>query len=99
MDIIATILEITIQPTTISHIIARAYLNYLRGKGYIDKLLQLGLLERRDTKYVITEKGEEFLLYYQRIRALLGERAPSELAVGQPGGETRTERVGGEREK
>ena len=73
LDITAAILEIAVQPTSISHIVARAYLNYGRGKRYINKLLKLGLLERRDTKYVITEKGEEFLLYYQRIKALLKE--------------------------
>ncbi|RLJ03449.1 MAG: hypothetical protein DRP08_03500 [Candidatus Aenigmatarchaeota archaeon] len=66
------------QPTSISHIVARAYLNHQRGKRYINKLLQQGHLKRHNTKYITTEKGEELLLYYHRIKTLLGETAGGE---------------------
>jgi len=85
----ADILEAASQPTPISHILAKAYLNYKRGKRYIDRLLQLGLLEKRNEKYVATERGEEFLLYYHRLKVLLEEkRAPPEKGAEEaPSGE------------
>ena len=81
----AAIIEAASQPTPISHVLAKAYLNYKRGKRYVDRLLQLGLLEKRDEKYVATPKGEEFLLYYHRLKMLL-EEAPPEAGAPRSGG-------------
>ena len=55
-----------------THILYGANLSHDRLKGYLEKLLQDGFIEKVDengkTYYLITMKGREFLLEFKKIQ-------------------------------
>jgi predicted transcriptional regulator len=55
-----------------THILYGANLSHDRLKGYLDKLMQDGFIERTDesgkTYYLITMKGREFLAEFKKIQ-------------------------------
>ena len=64
MDIIADILSVAGEETKKTHIVYRANLNFARVDGYLQHLVDNGLIEKKSREYKTTEKGEEFLRAY-----------------------------------
>ncbi len=61
IDIITDILDVCKEQQNKTGIVYKTNLNFnLTGK-YLDLLIKNGLLERKEKKYVITDKGRTFL--------------------------------------
>ena len=71
--IIADILNLAYcaEGTSITNIVRKANISYNRLKGILDTLIEHGLLiiEKRDecNRYIISERGKEFLQVYSRF--------------------------------
>jgi len=57
-----------------THILYGANLSHDRLKGYLEKLMQDGFIEKvtegRNTYYLLTKKGNEFLMEFRKIQKL-----------------------------
>ena len=74
IDIFADILTVASNEyTLISHIVGQSNLSFQNVSRYLDRLLELDLLEKRDLiglerfYYTTTEKGKKFLEYYSTL--------------------------------
>ncbi|GEM_PF-802040 len=75
LDIIADILGILSEKTqSITKIMYKANLSYNLTKYYVDRLLSLGLIEKIEREYCITDKGIKFLIIYSFIKSVIGEK-------------------------
>lgn len=71
IDIIADILSLCSTSTGKTNIMYKANLSHQMLKFYLWHLVALGLLEESDSKFKVSQKGEAFLLFYQKIAGLL----------------------------
>ena len=73
MDIIAEILLYCEQQKTKTSIMYNANLNYSQLKSQIDALTSQGLIEKKQNRYVTTERGYRFLELFAQLNDLLDE--------------------------
>ncbi|MCI0558485.1 MAG: winged helix-turn-helix domain-containing protein [Nitrososphaera sp.] len=74
IDIIADILSLGESWTRKTTIMYKANLSHQMLKFYLWHMVELGLLEEsEDMQFRTTEKGKEFLAYYQKIGRLLAD--------------------------
>lgn len=73
MDIIAEILLFCEEQKTKTSVMYNANLNYSQLKSQMDTLTSQGLLEKKQNKYVTTERGNRFLELFAQINNLLDE--------------------------
>ena len=71
LDIIAEILLFCEQQKTKTSIMYNTNLNYAQLKRHMNSLTSQGLLAKKVNKYVITDKGYEFLELFVRLNDLL----------------------------
>lgn len=71
LEIIKAVLSTALEGVCKTEIVYGANLNAGRAGKYISLLEEKGLIESHDRIYKTTEKGEEFLHVYQRIRELI----------------------------
>lgn len=71
LDIIAEILLFCEQQKTKTSIMYNANLNYSQLKRHMDALTAQGLLAKKATKYITTEKGHHFLELFAQLNDLL----------------------------
>jgi len=78
LDIFADILTVALNEyTLISHIVGQSNLSFQNVSRYLDRLLELEFLEKRDLiemerfYYITTEKGKKFLKYYTTLNEFL----------------------------
>ena len=71
MEIVATILDITMKGVNKTNILYKANLSYTQLKNYVTFLLEKGLLEHIGNKYSTTNKGRLFLITWQNTLVLL----------------------------
>jgi len=69
LDIYADILRVALRGARKTHIVYRANLNFRIIKGYLDHLLDRGLLREEAPLFRSTEKGVEYLSRYERLRS------------------------------
>jgi len=81
LDIFADILTVALNEyTLISHIVGQSNLSFQNVSRYLDRLLKLDFLEKRDLigmekfYYITTEKGKKFLTYYTTLNKFLFDR-------------------------
>ncbi len=81
LDIYADILTVASNEyTLISHIVGQSNLNFINVSRYLDPLLELVFLEKRDLigmekyYYLTTENGKEFLKYYSALKQFLTKK-------------------------
>jgi predicted transcriptional regulator len=67
VDICRDILQLTRNGAIKTRIVYGANLNFKIVKGYLSKLLSLGLLEESQKKYRTTEKGLDFINRYEDL--------------------------------
>jgi len=67
MDICRDILQLTRNGAIKTRIVYGANLNFKIVKGYLSKLLSLGLLEESRKGYRTTEKGLDFIDRYEEL--------------------------------
>ncbi|MDP2901259.1 MAG: winged helix-turn-helix domain-containing protein [Candidatus Bathyarchaeota archaeon] len=67
MDICRDILQLTRNGAIKTRIVYGANLNFEIVKGYLSKLLSLGLLEESRKGYRTTEKGLDFIESYEEL--------------------------------
>lgn len=76
MEISADILHVTLKGALKSHIVYKANLNFQLGKKYLDQLRSYGLIRGpsdRDKAFHTTERGLEFIKYFEGLKEFLGE--------------------------
>jgi predicted transcriptional regulator len=74
IDIIADILSLCESWTRKTGIMYKANLSHQMLKFYLWHLVELGLLEEsEDSRFRITERGTEFILYYKKIGHLMSD--------------------------
>jgi len=73
MDIMAEILLFCVQQKSKTSIMYNANLNYSQLKSQMNSLLSQGLLEKKQDKYITTERGFRFLQLFAKINDLLDE--------------------------
>ncbi len=61
IDIIIDILETATEEANKTKIVCKANLNFKLADKYLALLQEQGLIENKTEKYIITEKGKEFL--------------------------------------
>lgn len=72
IDIVADILGLCGSPTRKTSIMYKANLSHQMLKFYLWHMTELGLLKQsEDSKFVITEKGNELLFYYHKVGTIL----------------------------
>jgi predicted transcriptional regulator len=71
MDICRDILQLTRNGAIKTRIVYGANLNFKIVKGYLSKLLSLGLLEESRKGYRTTEKGLDFINRYDELSRLM----------------------------
>ena len=71
MDIIADILSVAREEAKKTQIVYNANLNFKRVDAYLHYLVGKGLIENTGGVYKTTEKGEEFLHNYKKMKELL----------------------------
>lgn len=76
LDITAEILMFCDQPKTKTSIMYNTNLNYAQLKRHMETLTTQRLLAKRTNKYLITEKGREFLELFLRLTHLVDDFAP-----------------------
>ena len=64
LQIIADILSIVTKKTKKTHVMYQAILSYKLLSKYLKELLEAHLITHNDNLYVITPKGEEFLITF-----------------------------------
>lgn len=81
LDIFADILTVAMNEyTLISHIVGQSNLSFQNVSRYLNQLLELEFLEKRDIiemerfYYITTEKGKKFLKYYTTLNKFLVDR-------------------------
>lgn len=81
LDIFADILTVALNEyTLISHIVGQSNLSFQNVSRYLDHLLELEFLEKRDFigmerfYYITTEKGKKYLEYYTTLNKFLVDR-------------------------
>ena len=76
LDIIAEILLFCEQQKTKTSIMYNANLNYSQLRRHMDALTAQGLLEKKATKFITTEKGYHFLDLFAQLNDLLADFNP-----------------------
>jgi predicted transcriptional regulator len=76
LDIIAEILLFCEQQKTKTSIMYNTNLNYSQLKSHMDSLTAQGLLVKKTSKYMTTEKGYRFLELFAQLNDLLDEITP-----------------------
>ena len=76
LDIIAEILLFCEQQKTKTSIMYNANLNYSQLKRHMDILTAQGLLAKKVTKYITTERGYRFLELFAQLNDLLADFSP-----------------------
>jgi predicted transcriptional regulator len=73
MQISIDILRIALEGAKKSHIVYKANLNFKIVNGFLDSLLNSGLLNgpSHDRIYQTTQKGSEFIEYYENLEKFL----------------------------
>ena len=80
LKVIADILDVAMDESLKTHIMYKANLSHRQLVGYLNYLLERGLLavvadsEDGRTRFRVTEKGIQFLKDYTRLRKLLGHQ-------------------------
>lgn len=69
--IIVDILSVAEEKAKKTQIVYKANLNFRMVEEYLPHLLDKGLIENTDGEYKTTEKGEEFLADYQKMKEML----------------------------
>jgi predicted transcriptional regulator len=73
-DIIADILRLLIEPKLKTHVTYGANLSHGQTQHYFKRMELLGFIQRTGgKKWVATEKGKDFLWYYQHLHTMLKE--------------------------
>jgi len=67
-DIFNDILKIVLKGARKTRIVYGANLNFKLLREYLDNMERQGLLVEEDGKVIATEKGKEYLVYYQGLR-------------------------------
>ena len=77
-EIVATILDAAVEPTTKTKIMYKAYLSYSQLKEYLAVLRENHLLEFNETeqKYKISPKGRRFLDTYSQMGEMVSAENP-----------------------
>lgn len=76
LDITAEILQYCEQPKTKTSIMYNTNLNYAQLKRHMNTLTTTKLLAKKTNKYIITEKGHEFLDLFIRLNSLVDNFNP-----------------------
>ncbi len=76
LDIIAEILLFCERQKTKTSIMYNANLNYSQLKRHMDALTAQGLLVKKSTKFMTTEKGYRFLELFAQLNDLLDDFSP-----------------------
>lgn len=71
LDIMVDILSVTRSGARKTEIVYKANLNFTRIERYLPFLKERGLMVNSGSIYRTTEKGEEFLREYQKMKELL----------------------------
>lgn len=73
MQISIDILRVALEGAKKSHIVYKANLNFKIVNGFLDSLLNSGLLNgpNHDRLYQTTQKGSEFIEYYENLEKFL----------------------------
>ena len=71
LEIMVDILSVARKGAKKTAIVYTANLNFKRLDRYIPYLEDRGLIEKLDSQYTTTEKGEEFLREYQMMKDIL----------------------------
>ena len=71
LEIMADILLVTRDGARKTEIVYKANLNFTRIERYIPFLEERGMIKNSDQVYKTTEKGEEFLREYAKMRGLI----------------------------
>ena len=75
LDIMADIISIILNENpSITRIMYSANLSYKLTRDYVNRLISLGLIEKRGKEYVATDQGIKFLITYSIIKSIIGER-------------------------
>lgn len=69
----AAILRICLEGSSKVQIMYQSGLNTRGVTGYIELLERRRLIELRGERYVVAEKGREYLRYYERITTILND--------------------------
>jgi len=73
-EICADLLRVARGGARKTQLVYRANLNFKVVKRYLTVLLKNGLLEVDPPFYSSTEKGEEFLRLFEKVRAIVGKQ-------------------------
>ena len=73
-EICADLLRVARGGARKTQLVYRANLNFKVVKKYLSVLLRNGLLEVDPPFYSSTEKGEEFLRLFEKVRAIVGKQ-------------------------
>jgi len=73
-EICADLLRVARGGARKTQLVYRANLNFKVVKRYLSVLLRNGLLEVDPPFYSSTEKGEEFLRLFEKVRAIVGKQ-------------------------
>ena len=79
IEISAAILQVARNGAKKSHIVYKANLNFKIGKKYLDRLITSGLLQGpngEDKVFRTTEKGVDYINYYQGLKEYLSPSHP-----------------------
>ena len=74
IEICADLLRVARGGARKTQLVYRANLNFKVVKRYLSVLLRNGLLEVDPPFYSSTEKGEEFLRLFEKVRAIVGKQ-------------------------
>lgn len=77
-EIVASILDAAVDPTTKTKIMYKAYLSYSQLKEYLSVLIENHLLEfnEAELKYRTTAKGKRFLDTYSQMGEMVSAETP-----------------------
>ncbi len=79
-DIIADILKLLQEPKLKTHVTYGANLSHSQTQHYFKMMQSLGFIQKRDDKrWIATEKGKDFLQFYQHVQTMLKENVSPEL--------------------
>jgi predicted transcriptional regulator len=88
-DIIASVLQATIEKEIRTKIMYKTYLPYQQFKEYLSILVQYQLVEHQEEEeeeqtYRITEKGRRFLEIYNQINELIAPKTQMKAMTNPP---------------
>lgn len=71
LEIIADIIDHTTETLIISHLMHKANLSYIQLMKYLPAMLSVGFIQITKQGYLATDKGREYLSYYDKLKQLI----------------------------